>query len=52
MEKLSGKETDDNAVKAAVTRELKAIAPEYIEVKRLLQNNRIQARLPMTITIN
>lgn len=52
MEKLSGKDTDDNAVKAAVTRELKAIAPEYIEVKRLLQNNRIQARLPMTITIN
>lgn len=52
IEKLSGKDTDDNAVKAAVTRELKAIAPEYIEVKRLLQNNRIQARLPMTITIN
>lgn len=52
IEKLSGKESDENAVKAAVTRELKAIAPEYIEVKRLLQNNRIQARLPMTITIN
>ncbi len=52
IEKLTGKESEDNAVKAAVTRELKAIAPEYIEVKRLLQNNRIQARLPMTITIN
>jgi len=49
IDKLSGTEDNDNTVKAAVERELKTLAPEYVAAKRMLQNNKVQARLPMQL---
>ena len=38
--------------KAAVEKEIQSLAPEYISAKRLLLNNKIQARLPMVLYFN
>ena len=52
LDKLSGKDKEESVVKAAVEREIQSLAPEYIAAKRLLLNNKIQARLPMILNFN
>jgi len=49
MDKLSGTEDDDNVIKSAVEKEISTLAPEYIQAKKILQNNKIQARMPFVI---
>jgi hypothetical protein len=49
---LSGKDKEESLVKAAVEKEIQSLAPEYISAKRLLLNNKIQARLPMVLYFN
>jgi protease-4 len=52
LDKLSGKDKEESLVKAAVEKEIQSLAPEYISAKRLLLNNKIQARLPMVLYFN
>ena len=49
LDKISGKEEDDNVIKNAVEKEISTLAPEYIQAKKILQNNKIQARLPFIV---
>ena len=49
MDKISGKEESDDMVKGAVEAEIAKLAPEYIQAKKMLKNNKIQARLPFMV---
>ncbi|MFZ1847153.1 MAG: signal peptide peptidase SppA [Saprospiraceae bacterium] len=49
MDKISGKEESDDMVKGAVEAEIAKLAPEYIQAKKMLKNNKIQARLPFVV---
>ncbi|MCO6460762.1 MAG: signal peptide peptidase SppA [Saprospiraceae bacterium] len=52
LDKISGKDNEASLVKAAVDREIKSLAPEYVAARQLLKNNKIQARLPMVMIFN
>jgi len=49
IDEITGKDKDKSMVKSAVDNELKALVPEYVEAKAILNNNRIQTRLPFVL---